>query len=117
MKGASSDSLYSDLLEAKALLPDRLKQKETHWRQKSRICWLQEGDKSSKFFHAYAKARGVSNRIDKISSNGDWIEDPVQIQLLAVSHFSTIAQSSHPYPEDILFQLDSRKYLQIRTSL
>ena len=61
LDAGSSDSFHIDLLKPKALLHDRLKQKDTHWSQKSRIRWLQEGDKNSKFFHDYAKARSFKS--------------------------------------------------------
>ncbi|CAA0831099.1 Unknown protein, partial [Striga hermonthica] len=39
---------------------------ELFWRQKSRITWLREGDKNSKFFHACVNQRRKSNSLDNI---------------------------------------------------
>ncbi|XXG42375.1 hypothetical protein AAC387_Pa01g2674 [Persea americana] len=102
-----SDPLHQALAEAKADLHNCLKLSETHWRQKSRIRWLKEGDRNSAFFHACAKSHGVVNHIDRISSEGNWVEDQSQIQRLAVNHFSSVANSIHPDPSDSLFGIDS----------
>ena len=48
---------------------------ESRWKQKSRIQWLNEGDKNTAFFHAATLQRRRYNRISKILTNDDeWIE-------------------------------------------
>lgn len=42
------------------------KAEELFWRQRSRIMWLQEGDRNSVFFHAVTKGRKARNRITVI---------------------------------------------------
>ncbi|KAJ8634811.1 hypothetical protein MRB53_009078 [Persea americana] len=59
-----TDSLHTFLAEAKASLHNHPLLQETHWRKKSRIGWLKEGDRKIAFFHASTKSRGVVNRID-----------------------------------------------------
>lgn len=61
-----SETPHQDLAEAKATLHSWLQIKETHWHQKSKIKWLNEGDRKTTFFHASAKSRGSVNRIDRI---------------------------------------------------
>lgn len=104
-----TDSLHQELHEAKASLHNWLQISESHRRKKSRVRWLKDGDRNTAFFHAYAKSKGVVNRIDKIFYNGNWIEDPSQIKQQWVSHFSGLAQSLHPNPGESLFDLDSSK--------
>lgn len=82
---------------------------ETHWHQKARIRWLNEGDRKTSFFHASVKSRGVVNRVNKIFSDGSSVEDSNQIQLLAVRYYSLVAQSPSSDPEASLFQIDSNK--------
>jgi hypothetical protein len=45
-------------------------QEEISWRQKSRVLWLQAGDKCTKFFHQIANSNRRSNSIESLSVNG-----------------------------------------------
>jgi exonuclease III len=49
-------------------LEERLKQEEILWRQKSRIQWLKEGEKNTKFFHRSMIHRRFINRITKLEN-------------------------------------------------
>ncbi|XP_024157591.1 uncharacterized protein LOC112165325 [Rosa chinensis] len=62
---------------------------ETMWKQKSRINWLQEGDRNTKFFHAYAKSRGRQNKVAGVfDEQGRWCEDMQEVQDAFISFFS-----------------------------
>jgi hypothetical protein len=49
--------------EVRLELIKREKQEEILWKQKSRINWLKEGDKNTKFFHNALLQRRIKNRI------------------------------------------------------
>jgi hypothetical protein len=38
-----------------------LEQEELHWAQRSRVNWLQHGDKNTAYFHNFANARKQKN--------------------------------------------------------
>ncbi|OMO88470.1 reverse transcriptase [Corchorus capsularis] len=53
---------------------DILRQEETLWAMKSRIDWLKDGDKNTKFFHLTTKVRRKCNRIVALKDNvGNWL--------------------------------------------
>lgn len=53
---------------------------EVAWRQKSRISWLKEGDKNTRFFHNMAKMRRRIDHIGNLRSSGRVIEKPEDIK-------------------------------------
>jgi len=46
------------------------KQEEIFWRQKSRIQWLKEGERNTRFFHKSTMANRAHNRISMIKDEG-----------------------------------------------
>jgi hypothetical protein len=48
---------------------------EISWRQKSRVLWLKEGDKCTKFFHRVANSNKRFNSIESLSINGSVSSD------------------------------------------
>ncbi|KAL3733326.1 hypothetical protein ACJRO7_022799 [Eucalyptus globulus] len=53
---------------------------ESFYRQKSRIRWLKEGDRNTKFFHNSVKRRQLRNRILSVKdSSGALISDPLAV--------------------------------------
>ncbi|XXG54348.1 hypothetical protein AAC387_Pa03g2254 [Persea americana] len=76
---APSSSLWNDLMSAKLGLHEALKAQEIHWKQRSQIKWLKEGNQNTKLFHQSAKARSSFNSINHISVNGTRSDDPLII--------------------------------------
>ena len=53
-----------------------IKNEEIFWRTKSRVQWLQEGDKNTKFFHAQTMKRRRRNTIRGLKEDdGIWSID------------------------------------------
>jgi hypothetical protein len=56
-------------------LENSILQEEISWRQKSRVLWLKEGDKCTKFFHRVGNSNRRSNSIESLSVNGSTSSD------------------------------------------
>jgi hypothetical protein len=54
-------------------LDELLQREETHWRQRSRINWLREGDRNTKYFHKKATWRQTKNRIKRVDLLHTWV--------------------------------------------
>ncbi|KAH0891358.1 LOW QUALITY PROTEIN: hypothetical protein HID58_053787, partial [Brassica napus] len=59
------DYAHINMLKAELSLQYRLE--EEYWRTKSRVQWLQAGDRNTRFFHSKTKQRRSNNRIIHIS--------------------------------------------------
>jgi hypothetical protein len=71
-----------------------LLQEEICWRQKSRIRWLKEGDKCTKFFHQVANANRRTNSIESLVVDGSFSSDPEVIS----SHIGNFYESLFSEP-------------------
>ncbi|CAL2229041.1 unnamed protein product [Prunus armeniaca] len=72
---------YNCVLEQEAML----------WKQKSRLQWLQEGDRNTKFFHLTTIIRRRRNKIERLKNNeGVWVEEAQDIKGLAMAYFEQL---------------------------
>ena len=100
------EDLYSNDDAALKELSNALKAEEMFWRQKSRVLWLREGDRNSKYFHALVKQRRARNSITQLlDENGNVVEDEDGLVAIATSYFRQIIESSNP--EDIVDALEN----------
>ncbi|CAM8948389.1 unnamed protein product [Rhodiola kirilowii] len=71
---------------------------EIFWRQRSRVEWLAEGDRNTKFFHAKASYQRKTNTIEGIQdSTGKWLKEEKDIAEQIRSYFSGLFESSIKY--------------------
>jgi hypothetical protein len=74
-----------------AELDETLHREEMMWRQRSRVNWLHEGDRNTKYFHKKATWRQSKNRIKKLKGlNGTWTDDPAEIDSMATDFFKSL---------------------------
>lgn len=71
---------------------DRLYSEEEHfWAQRSRITWLKEGDRNTRFFHVRASHCRKKNWIEGIKNeNGEWVEGTREVCLVARHYFLSL---------------------------
>ncbi|CAA7043657.1 unnamed protein product [Microthlaspi erraticum] len=64
---------------------------ESYFKQKSRINWLKEGDQNTTYFQRIAQTRTSYNSIRSfLLPSGDIIQDPIEMSLHAINHFTSI---------------------------
>lgn len=82
---------WDDITKLKASIDRLWKQEESYWNQRSRIKWLQCGDRNTKFFHATTIQRMARNRSERIKdNNGNWLEGQNQIMTGVFDFYSDL---------------------------
>jgi len=87
-------------------LENTILQEEISWRQKSRVLWLKEGDKCTKFFHRVANSNRRFNCIESLSVNGSVSSDQPVIKDYAAQFCETLfaeLYSWRPRLDDLAF--------------
>jgi hypothetical protein len=103
--GVNNDVIVATKQEINHLLLSE----ELHWRQRSRMVWLEAGDQNTKFFHNYANQRQRTNGIQGLRNQEDvWCTAENQVEDIAVNYFRNIFTTSHPTHKDRSPQLTSR---------
>lgn len=89
-----------------AELDETLHREEMMWRQRSRVNWLHEGDRNTKYFHKKATWRQSKNRIKKLKGlNGTWTDDPAEIDSMATDFFKSLYSEDKHVKADELIDL------------
>jgi hypothetical protein len=75
MNGPMTDENDAKAKELANLVEILLEQEEIHWLQRSRVNWLSQGDKYTRFFHQFASARRKKNMIKRLKDDSkEWVE-------------------------------------------
>lgn len=90
-----NDGFNSDLMvnekELRKKIEDLWKKDAMFWQQRSRVKWLQLGDRNSRFFHLTTLQRRQRNQIERLKdANGVWRCDPKDLGGLIKTHFQKI---------------------------
>ena len=74
-------------------LEDQRQQEEILWKQKSRIRWLKEGERNTKFFHRSTIQRRMHNNINFLQNQaGERLEEHQAIEAELTTHFKMVLQ-------------------------
>jgi hypothetical protein len=83
-----------------------LEQEEMYWAQRSRVNWLQFGDKNTNFFHNFASSRRKRNKIKNLKNlNGDILEGKEQLNPHISGYFAVLFTTEVEEPDPALIQL------------
>ena len=75
---------------------------ETYWRQRSRVQWLQEGDRNTAFFHRRASNRKSRNTIKGLlNEEGVWSSDRDEVAKVLIQYYENIFRAA-PVDSDSL---------------
>ncbi|PWA52122.1 hypothetical protein CTI12_AA457560 [Artemisia annua] len=78
-------------------IKELLTREELMWKQRSRIQWLSEGDKNTRFFHSRASNRRKRNSILRLKDqDGRWIDNEEDVRSLVARYFSDLFSTSLP---------------------
>jgi len=89
----------SQLQRIKSELHQAWQREEQYWAMRSRINWLQWGDRNTKFFHATTLQRRQRNQITILKDeNQQWVRDQDQIKQMIFNFYSQLYSTSGPRP-------------------
>ncbi|KAK1678041.1 hypothetical protein QYE76_038889 [Lolium multiflorum] len=87
LNGASQQ----EIRKASDHMQEMLYREELLWLQRSRISWLKEGDRNTRFFHQKAVWRARKNKIKKLKDDdGNWQSTPFDMERMATSYFKEL---------------------------
>jgi hypothetical protein len=86
-----SNADQREIRRASDHMQELLYKEEMLWLQRSRIAWLKEGDRNTRFFHQKAVWRARRNKIKKLRDDaGNWNDVPSDMERMASSYFKEL---------------------------
>ncbi|KAF7154618.1 hypothetical protein RHSIM_Rhsim01G0048000 [Rhododendron simsii] len=95
VSGSNPDYMVEEKI-IKNILGDLWQKDAMYWHQRSRIKWLQMGDKNSRFFHLSTIHRRQRNQIVKLKDvAGNWKMEEKDISAIIQTHFQELNSPPH----------------------
>jgi predicted CopG family antitoxin len=86
-----SNASSHEIRKVSDYMQELLYKEEMMWLQRSRVTWLKEGDRNTRFFHQKAVWRAHRNKIKKLKdSEGVWKDVPSDMERMATSYFQEL---------------------------
>lgn len=100
-------------------LNETLRQEELVWMLKSRVQWLRDGDRNTKYFHTATLVRRRRNKImGLLDENGVWVMDQQRLKELAVGFYSSLFRSEsclqEAFPSGLFPSISEAKLLSLQ---
>ena len=90
-KGNNLESATQEEEEYRKKWKDIILREEFFWKQRSRVCWLTEGDKNITFFHRSAFYRKRRNTINRLEGEGGRVfKDQEEMGRHVVEYYSKV---------------------------
>lgn len=94
-------------------LESLLTQEEAHWKQWSKVTWLQDGDQNTRYFHQKASNRRQKNSIKGLfDANNTWCVSSGDIEQVVVDYFSFMFKSNGEFPCDVILESVPKRVAQ-----
>jgi hypothetical protein len=101
---------HREIRQATDHMNELLYKEEMLWIQRSRITWIKEGDRNTRFFHQKAAWRARKNKIKKLKDNeGVWKDVPTDMERMATSYFQELFTRDPSLNSDMLIDLTQEK--------
>ncbi|KAL6204731.1 hypothetical protein ACLB2K_021998 [Fragaria x ananassa] len=88
------DQKFEDEVDAKFRVLNAVKMQESYWKDRARVKWLTDRDRSTSFFHAYAKVRSTSAQMSSIHDGERILFEPSDIAAHVVGFYQNLYSSS-----------------------
>lgn len=93
------------LHNAMGRMDELLYREEMMWLQRSRISWLKDGDRNTRFFHEKARWRSRKNKISKLRKHdGSWCTSKAEMGKMATDFFSNLYTADTSVNPDVILQ-------------
>jgi hypothetical protein len=87
----ANNASQHEIRQATDHMNEMLYREELLWLQRSRITWMKEGDRNTRFFHQTVVWRARKNKIKKLKdSEGIWKDEPPDMERMATAYFQDL---------------------------